>query len=1019
MADDVLAGNVLVEIKATNADFRKKIAESIADLEGLTDYIKMYGRDMAVVGGVIAAVGASIGFALKSAIGEAAESEVVGRKLQTAIEKSGNSWDIAKPKVDAFLSSIMATTIYTDEQAAVALKSLMFYTKDLEEGFKGARLALDMTAEGMFTATAAARYIGMAMSGNVEMLGRYIPELRIKNNEELKGMTITEKSAYAMKLLTTAFGGRAPQDLKTFTGASTQLFNQLKEITETIGYAFIPALTKLSQKLTEYAKIIVEFLKNHKYITAAIAATAVAFSALALAVGGLLVGALALPTLISAFEWLSIILLTQVVPAVTSVNLALGIGPLGLLGLLYVLGVTLKRNIDEWHAWVNVFTYVKESLADLVDKLNDAINNKLKGFREFVGDIIDKTKAQSVETNFGKLGTIVKRILDQMGEAAEAADNKIKALRRTLMPYEKVREGSFGISGTWEEPLPLPEPPYELGAAGRASKRKREAADLAEYESYKKREQQISKQYADKKYDDEFGLFGATEEEKAAFAIEMALITEAEIAKNKELSEKKSLDEMIQNTRGWNSKQLVEYAKFLQEKAKLYLIDDAMRKVLLDEAAAAIEKSYNLEIQKIQEIGNAFDALGNLIHQFDAKLGGIVSKISNITSSIAQMKLSIPGSWGEFAGGLGIVGSYMSIMAMIFEKSENSNRKIAEAMQYQNSLIEKQINLLHRAKGEEELAGRYDLLVAINKQLEKNKQNLLDIQVVTLSGRKVRLGDIFGEDVAAILAGGEFKTTKFGLGGADFFVMSKETRIILNNLIKDIGNAEQALFDYGEELKQVLTGTTAESIADSITEGFMRGLGTAEVFADNFESLMRNAILNAFKAQIMSQALQPWYETFAEFAKGGLTKEEIQQLGIQLGQDLTWMRGLFEGAEEVMKSVGLDLTEPITGAKRQGLAGAIAGITEQTAGILEGQMQGLFMNVVDIKSLISKNVVAHLHSIWCLLIDVKDNSSQILSIALENLAANEETARNTRNLKYLQSIDYKLESLTGLRGVVY
>ncbi len=426
---------------------------------------------------------------------------------------------------------------------------------------------------------------------------------------------------------------------------------------------------------------------------------------------------------------------------------------------------------------------------------------------------------------------------------------------------------------------------------------------------------------------------------------------------------------LAKNIQNMNIKTIESHIKLLEIERDKFVDNVELYLYWQGKIDEAIVKTSNIRLESIQDISDALRSLGNLIGEFDSKLGNVINRTANVVREAGKLKEALESKniALQFASSLDIASSYINIMNEIFKKTDTSNDRILIAMQKQNSLIEKQINLLHRARGEEELAGRYDLLVAINKQLELNKKNLLDIKVVA-GESLIRLGDIFGEDVQKILAGGKFTKTKFALEiGGDFFVMSKETRDMINLLIDDIERAQLSLIDYGEELKEVLTGTTTESIAAAITDGLMEGLDSAQVFADTFEDLMRNALLHAFETRTLMRLLDPFFDKFAELAEGGLTREEIDELKImwlgtkrkgKLGGEFDVpgisdaIEGAFEGMKRFMEEIGISLIDKEAdgvSATRTGMAGAIRGITERTAGILAGQLGAMRLDVRQIR----------------------------------------------------------------------
>jgi hypothetical protein len=189
-------------------------------------------------------------------ISDAAEAESIERRLQFAIEGANYSWGTAKIAVDSFAKSVMDSTRFSDEQARQALTDMMMYTNEYAKAETGARLAMDMSIRTGHDLTSSTRLIGMALTGNVEMLGRYLPELR--NLDAVLGAdaSMAEKAAYALKVLQDKFGGTAAADLETYSGKLSQFKNQWGEFGEKLGSAVLPPLTKILETLTDIMKNI-------------------------------------------------------------------------------------------------------------------------------------------------------------------------------------------------------------------------------------------------------------------------------------------------------------------------------------------------------------------------------------------------------------------------------------------------------------------------------------------------------------------------------------------------------------------------------------------------------------------------------------------------------------------------------------------------------------------------------------------------------------------------------------------
>jgi hypothetical protein len=177
---------------------------------------------------------------------------------------------------------------------------------------------------------------------------------------------------------------------------------------------------------------------------------------------------------------------------------------------------------------------------------------------------------------------------------------------------------------------------------------------------------------------------------------------------------------------------------------------------------------------------------------------------------------------------------------------------------------------------------------------------------------------------------------------------------------------EAAGIDIGETIEETIeaiAGITTTSIADSIADGFAQGLDSAEVFADTFNNMMEEAIIDAFKKTIITKYIEDWYEQFAALYEGGLTEEEIEKLMLAYQEMLKAAGVEWETIQSLLDSLSTG-TEDV---KVEGLTGAIAGITEETAGLLAGQFQAIRINTVE--------VLTNMESIIIINSQIADNTS--------------------------------------------
>ena len=178
-------------------------------------------------------------------VSAAIKEEETFRKLQTSVELTGKSWVSVKDDLDQMIASLQATTQYGDTETAEVFTTLIQLTGDYDKSVKGLPMALDLAATGLFDTGTAAKYVAMALEGNVEMLGRYIPELKATNNEIVKNGTAAEKSAEFMRIFNEKFAGTAQKNLQSTAGQMKQLQNYLGDIGEAIGDNVLPAINSM------------------------------------------------------------------------------------------------------------------------------------------------------------------------------------------------------------------------------------------------------------------------------------------------------------------------------------------------------------------------------------------------------------------------------------------------------------------------------------------------------------------------------------------------------------------------------------------------------------------------------------------------------------------------------------------------------------------------------------------------------------------------------------------------------
>lgn len=227
----------------------------------------------------------------------------------------------------------------------------------------------------------------------------------------------------------------------------------------------------------------------------------------------------------------------------------------------------------------------------------------------------------------------------------------------------------------------------------------------------------------------------------------------------------------------------------------------------------------------------------------------------------------------------------------------------------------------------EEFAGQIE---AINKLLEKQKQ---------LREDSLR----HGREEEAIQA--ELKTlyNKSYLINVEIRRLEEQAGIWNWNKKKDIAEQQAALEANARVIKEtqqeladlMAGGTTQNTLANAIAQGFQEGKTSAADFADYMNEVLLNAVMDVFKKEILGEKMDAVATTISESLKNKvLTESEKQIIEAQIAAIAEENQALWD---QLTSTLDLGLG---TGTQPAGLSGQIARtITEETGTELAGLMR--------------------------------------------------------------------------------
>ena len=378
-------------------------------------------------------------------------------------------------------------------------------------------------------------------------------------------------------------------------------------------------------------------------------------------------------------------------------------------------------------------------------------------------------------------------------------------------------------------------------------------------------------------------------------------------------------DDLYRSINDLSNKELRNYIKNWKEKLKAAEenSDEAI------EAEGKIQDAQEAIAQNFQDttdaISQAFGQLSSLFQKFgDEDTAKLLDQLAGVASGVGQIAKGLaPGGnpMDIIAGGLQVLNSALTI------EVESDTEKFERAIKELNKAIDKLDYVISQSIGSDRVGSR---LSQIEELADLERQANLAAEAEKEAEKQVKL--------LGITIG------KKGKG-------SGSDQAKLEELADQAEEARRKAQELREELQQIYTGTTAQSITDSIIEGFRNGKLAAEDFADDFGDLMKDALLQAFQIKYLENEVAKFYDEFAEAGEDGkYTSSEIEALR-------NFYSSLINGAQSDLDAINAILEDSGIGAlgadgsQKQGLSGAITSITEDTANILAGYLNAMRLDV--------------------------------------------------------------------------
>lgn len=417
----------------------------------------------------------------------------------------------------------------------------------------------------------------------------------------------------------------------------------------------------------------------------------------------------------------------------------------------------------------------------------------------------------------------------------------------------------------------------------------------------------------------------ATEEERIELAPILHKWRDKLKAAKEQVEGEKDLFEDIQlQLKNLDSKALQEYQDYWKKRAEEAEKGSKAEADALAKVRAARQEQGERIGDGLREVSEGIGLASDLFREFgDNVLADMLDKLANVANSVAGIVTGITsGNFLQAAGG--IIGL---VTQMFGGGKKDSKTRYERQIESLEGAIGRLGAKIDSAFGTEKIKYSTEQLEEYKKQIDAINDKIAELDALREKWETNRTS---------------FDYLKFvGAGGYER----------LEDLKDDLAEVEAEYRNAINSLGEVLTGTTAQSITDSIIQGFRDGKRSVEDFASTFEDIMRDTMYNIFRNNFLAGRLQEFYEDLAEAADLNangdqrLNAFEIMQLQGQFEDIIKDAQAEFELLNSLLETAGIGGFDTIDQRDKPGMSGAIQSITEDTANILEGYLNAVRIDV--------------------------------------------------------------------------
>ena len=379
------------------------------------------------------------------------------------------------------------------------------------------------------------------------------------------------------------------------------------------------------------------------------------------------------------------------------------------------------------------------------------------------------------------------------------------------------------------------------------------------------------------------------------------------------------------------------------------LIDQWDRLSDADQASLLAEECY--------KVADGISMAADTAELFNEALGSSLATVAQLVGSVGDMAGGIGRIMsGDIIGGAsGVIGGITGIVGSFKKRVEENKKILAEYRQglVETAMKELEYNAILRERlriqqqiGETSLEyfGRQSVELKsqagqIEREYREVWEKLKREQYVSATHykhgtwfRKAKTWNDYDS-----LAGKTYEEIE-SLYTQDKLTDSAKTLFEQLQKLKEEGEDVAGMIDdLNEEMKEAFTGTNTNAIADTILQGFAEGKRSAKDFADDFQKMLNEAVLQGVKMKALEEPLRGWYESFAAASQNGLTADSIASLKAQYDKIIEDAAKQLEDMEKVTGTTIGDVIDRTSTAK------GIASMSQDSVDELNGNFYALLI----------------------------------------------------------------------------